>query len=216
LSLLTSIQSGTQIMNTDSSTASSKYGSVAQAFHWATAIAVLAAFILGPGGSEQHVYAAANDFARQWHETLGLSVFALSLLRILWRTVDTHPQPVPVAPLMAFAAKAVQVALYCLLFTLPLTAILGAWLEGHPLTLLAGLQIQAPFGAAHPVGVVLANLHTLLGDAILWLAGFHALAAIFHHVFLQDGVLSAMLPTRIARAVDLHSDRIKNAIATPS
>ena len=169
-------------MNTDSSTTASKYGSVAQAFHWVTAIAVLAAFILGPGGSEQHVYAASKDFGRQLHETLGLSVFALSLLRMLWRTVDTQPQPVALAPLMAFTAKAVQGALYCLLFAVPLTAILGAWFEGHPLTLLAGLQIHAPFGMAHPVGVVLATVHGWLGDAILWLAGFHALAAIFHHI----------------------------------
>lgn len=199
-------------MNTDSNTHSSKYGNVAQAFHWATAIAVLAAFILGPGGSEQHVYAASKDFARQWHETLGLSVFVLSLLRLVWRTVDTQPQSTPVAPLMAFAAKAVQVALYFLLFAVPLTAILGAWLEGHPLTLLAGLQIHAPFGMAHPLGVVLANLHTLLGGAILWLAGFHALAAIFHHVFLKDGVLSAMLPTGLARAVELRGDQTNRGV----
>ena len=196
-------------MDTDSSTTSSKYGSVAQAFHWVTAIAVLAAFMLGPGGSEQHVYAASKDFGRQLHETLGLIVFALSLLRMLWRTIDTHPQPVPLAPLMAFTAKAVQAALYCLLFAVPLTAILGAWFEGHPLTFLAGLQVSAPFGAAHPVGVALAAIHTWLGDGILWLAGFHALAAIFHHVFLQDGVLSAMLPTRIARAIELRSGRTR-------
>ena len=196
-------------MNTDSSLVLSKYGSVAQAFHWATAIAVLIAFILGPGGSEQHVYAASRDFGRQWHETLGLCVFALSLLRLVWRSVDTHPQPTPVAPLMAFAAKAVQVALYFLLFAVPLTAVLGAWLEGHPLTLLAGLQIHGSFGIAHPVGVVLANLHTLLADAILWLAGSHALAAIYHHVFLKDDVLSTMLPQRIASAVAVRGDPIK-------
>lgn len=199
-------------MNTDSNTPSSKYGNVAQAFHWATAIAVLAAFILGPGGSEQHVYGASKDFGRQWHETLGLCVFALSLLRLVWRSVDIHPQPTPVAPLMTCAAKAVQVALYFLLFALPLTAILGAWLEGHPLTLLVGLQVHAPFGMAHALGVVLANLHTLLGGAILWLAGFHALAAIFHHVFLKDGVLSAMLPTGIARAVELRSDQTNRGV----
>jgi cytochrome b561 len=32
-----------------------------------------------------------------------------------------------------------------------------------------------------------------LGDAILWLAGFHAAAAIYHHVVLKDGVLKAMM-----------------------
>jgi cytochrome b561 len=34
-----------------------RYGTVAQFFHWATAILVLVAFIYGPGGSESRVYA---------------------------------------------------------------------------------------------------------------------------------------------------------------
>lgn len=196
-------------MNTDSNTISSRYGGVAQAFHWATAVAVLAAFILGPGGSEQHVYAVSRDFERQLHETLGLCVFALSVLRIVWRTFDTHPQPPQLAPLMVIASKAVQLTLYLLLFAVPLTAILGAWFEGHPLTLIAGLQIHAPFGIDHKAGAAISNIHTWLGDAILWLAGLHALAAIYHHVLLRDSVLSTMLPQWIARAVAVPSYRSK-------
>ena len=38
------------------------------------------------------------------------------------------------------------------------------------------------------------DVHGVLGDAIMWLAGLHAAAAIFHHLVLKDGVLSAMLP----------------------
>ncbi len=79
---------------------------------------------------------------------------------------------------MAVAAKAVQWALYLLLFALPLTATAGAWLEGHPLTLLAGVTIPSPLGVSHDVGATIARIHTWLGDAILWLAGFHALSFI--------------------------------------
>ena len=32
--------------------------------------------------------------------------------------------------------------------------------------------------------------------AILWLAGLHAAAAIYHHLVLKDGVLLSMLPSR--------------------
>jgi cytochrome b561 len=37
-------------------------------------------------------------------------------------------------------------------------------------------------------------VHGLLGDSIIWVAGLHAAAAIFHHAVLKDGVLAAMLP----------------------
>jgi cytochrome b561 len=44
------------------------------------------------------------------------------------------------------------------------------------------------------VGATIARIHTWLGDAILWLAGLHALAGLYHHVVLKDGVLASMLP----------------------
>lgn len=107
-----------------------RYGAVAQAFHWVTAILVVVAFTFGPGGSEQRVYSPARDFDRQLHETLGLCVFALVVLRLLWRMLDTRPEPVPVSRWMDLSAKAAHWALYLLMFALPLTAIAGAWLEG--------------------------------------------------------------------------------------
>jgi len=171
-----------------------RFGSVAQAFHWVTAILVLVTFIYGPGGSEQSIYSPARDFDRQLHETLGLCVFALVAMRVLWRAVDTRPDPPQVSRWMGVAAKAVQLVLYLLLFALPLTAIFGAWLEGHPLTFLTGVEIPSFLGVSHDAGATIATIHTWLGDAILWLAGFHALAGIYHHVILKDNVLTSMLP----------------------
>lgn len=97
---------------------------------------------------------------------------------------------------MGFAAKLVQAALYVLLVAVPLTAIGGAWLEGHALTLLGGVMIPAPIGESHALGAKIAKVHTWLGDAILWVAGAHAAAGLFHHYVLKDGVLRSMLPPR--------------------
>lgn len=171
-----------------------RYGAVAQAFHWLTAIVVLVAFIYGPGGSEQRVYAASRDFDRQLHETLGLCVFVLAVLRLAWRGIAPHPAPPDVPRWMGLASKLVQWGLYVLLFALPLTAITGAWLEGHPIAFLGGLQIPPALPLSHDTGASIATLHTWLGDAIMWLAGAHALAALYHHVMLKDGVLASMLP----------------------
>lgn len=173
-----------------------RYGAAMQTLHWLTAIVVLAAFVYGPGGSEARVYAAARDFERQLHETLGLCVLALVMLRIVWRILGTHPAPPPAPAWMAFAARGVQVALYALLFAVPLTAIAGAWLEGHALTLLGGLTIPPVLGQSHALGEKIAEVHTWLGDAIVWLAGVHAAAGLFHHYVLGDGVLRSMLPRR--------------------
>jgi cytochrome b561 len=170
------------------------YDSVAQFLHWCTAAFVLVAFIYGPGGPEQRVYSSVHAFDRPFHETLGLCVFALVLIRLLWRAITTRPEAPPVSRWMVVAATAVQWGLYLLLLALPLTAITGAWLEGHPLTLLAGVEIQPLLSESHDMGAIFASIHTWLGDAIMWLAGFHALAALFHHAVLKDDVLVSMLP----------------------
>ncbi|WP_428422282.1 cytochrome b [Methylibium sp.] len=172
------------------------YSAPTQVLHWLTAVLVLIAFIYGPGGSEERVYAAAGDFERQLHETLGLCVLALVVLRILWRALDKRPEPPPVARWMSLTAGLVQTALYVLLFAVPLTAIGGAWLEGHALSLLAGVELAPPLAESHALGARIAEVHTWLGDAILWLAGAHAAAGLFHHYALKDGVLRSMLPHR--------------------
>jgi cytochrome b561 len=171
-----------------------RYGAVTQLLHWATAILVVVAFVYGPGGSEQRVYSAAKDFDRQLHETLGMSVLALTLLRLAWRAFHAAPEDPPMPQWMKAASKLVRGALYVLLLAVPLTAISGAWLEGHPLTLLGNVRIGPLLAEAHGVGSIIASIHTWLGDAILWVAGLHAAAALYHHFIRRDRVLRSMLP----------------------
>jgi cytochrome b561 len=171
-----------------------RYGAVAQLFHWLTVVLVGTAYILSPGGREERIYSAAVDSARQTHETIGLLVVALVLLRILWRLFEPAPEPPPMAAWMKHAASAAHLALYALLVAIPLTAIAGAWLEGHPLTVFGFGNVGPMLSQAHDLGQAIANIHTILGNVIIWLAGFHAAAALFHHFVLRDSVLVSMLP----------------------
>jgi len=98
---------------------------------------------------------------------------------------------------MDVSSKLAHFALWALLLVLPVTALLALGGEGHPLTLLGGVRIdQLPWIADSAVAGMFdwGDVHKFLGDAIMWLAGLHAVAAIFHHVALKDGVLSSMLP----------------------
>jgi cytochrome b561 len=106
--------------------ASVRYGSVAQALHWVTAVPRPDRVHLRPWGIRAaRVYSPARDFDRQLHETLGLCVFALVVMRVFWRTVDTRPGYPQSPRWMVVAAKAMHGALYALLFALPITAIAG-------------------------------------------------------------------------------------------
>ena len=71
--------------------------------------------------------------------------------------------------------------------------------EGHPLTLLGGIRVNdMPLIAQSALASMAdwGDVHGFLGDAMVWLSGLHALAALWHHRVLRDGVLLSMLPPR--------------------
>jgi len=123
-----------------------------------------------------------------------MSVFILTLARLGWRLASPSLQRPPMAPWMRRFSGFVHFLLYALLVATPLTAIAGAWLEGHPLTLFALGNIPPLVPKNADLGHRIAELHALLGDVVVWLAGLHAAAALFHHFVLRDDVLASMLP----------------------
>jgi len=171
---------------------SSRYGVGAQVFHWLTVVLVLAAYVLSKGDGYS-LYSAAADGIRRIHETLGMLVFIVVVLRLLWRLIDRTPATEPMPGWMAAAANLVQFALYALLIAIPATAVLGTWLEGLPVTF-PGFDIAPQIAQAHGLGQLIIVVHTTLGNVILWVAGVHAAAALFHHFYLRDGVFKSMAP----------------------
>lgn len=63
-----------------------RYDAVSRVFHWLTAVAVVIAFILGPGGFGRLMRNGVDPATRLdivWHESLGLLVFGLTAVRLL-------------------------------------------------------------------------------------------------------------------------------------
>lgn len=182
-----------------------RYDAISRAFHWLTVIAVVIAFILGPehfGRTMRQGIDPATISGVVWHETLGLFVFVMTLLRLIWVAVRPDAPQIPMAPPMQLMAKLMHLALWALMLALPISALLALGGEGHPLTLLGGVRVEQIPLIGNSALAKLADwgdLHGLLGNAILWLAGLHAAAAIYHHVMLKDGVLLTMLPPKKAR-----------------
>lgn len=181
------------------------YDPLSRAFHWITAVAVTVAFILGPGGFGRLMRNGVDPASRLdivWHESLGLLVLTLTVVRLIWVAARPAAPRFEMSPLMHGVAKLVQWLMWVLLLALPLTALLALGGEGHPLTVLGGVRVdQMPWIANNPVAhwADWGDVHGLLGDTIMWLAGLHAVAALFHHFILKDGVLASMLPHRRAR-----------------
>ena len=173
-----------------------RYTATARLFHWLTALLVVVAYVVSVGGPETRVYSPTNDFSRGLHELLGISVFALTLARVFWRAVFPPPKSPEMPIWMELGARFGHWATYALLVIVPVTAVLGAWFEGHPLTVLALGNIQPWLPQSRQLGLVLDNVHGWVGNVLIWLAGLHAAAALYHHFWRRDTVLVSMLPGR--------------------
>lgn len=170
-----------------------KHNAITRLIHWITALLVIAAFALGPEDIDE-MENPGLDWGLQAHETLGLLIFGLTIFRIVWIFFTQKPLDVPMSRTMQIASKAVQGMLYLLLLSVPLTAVLGTWLEGDSLSLFRNATIVSPFATSENLGELLLDIHPALADILIWLAGAHAAAGLFHHYILKDEVLKSMLP----------------------
>lgn len=182
-----------------------RYDTLSRVFHWATAIVVTIAFILGPEGFGRLMRQGVDPATRSdivWHESLGILVLVLTALRLVWIALRPATPQFQMAGWMHLAGRLMHIALWVILVALPISAFLALGGEGHPLTLLGGVRVDwmAPIAESGIAKMAdWGDVHQFLGDAIMWLAGLHAAAAIFHHVVLKDGVLASMLPQRRSR-----------------
>lgn len=169
-----------------------KYNRVTRLLHWLTALLVVATFALGPEDMDE-MENPGLDSGVQIHETLGLIIFGLTVLRLVWVFLAQPRVDIPMPRLMSASAKAVQGVLYLLLLFVPFTAIFGTWLEGDTLALVQNVAIHSPVSINENLGERLLDLHPMLADILMWLAGAHAAAALFHHYVLKDAALKSML-----------------------
>jgi cytochrome b561 len=181
-------------------TTSTRYDTVSRVFHWLTAFAVIAAFILGPEHFGRLMHQGLDPATRLdivWHESLGVAIFVLTLLRLLWVAIRPAAPVVDMAGWMKIASKGGHFLLWVLMLIAPLSAFLALGTEGHPVTLLGNVRIdELPWVKALPIADAAdwGEVHGFLGDVIIWLAGLHAVAALYHHYILKDSVLMSMLP----------------------
>lgn len=172
------------------------YTRTARLLHWATALAVLAIAVLGlwiawaPPQEEALKLRLYNI-----HESLGISVLLLTLLRLVWRR--RHPPP-PIRPpppaLLHRAAFATHAALYALLLAMPVVGFLATNAWGFPLRWFGLIPLPSPLGRHEALAPLLTALHGWMALALGLLVALHAAAALWHHWGRGDDTLRRMLP----------------------
>lgn len=164
---------------------STRYGSVAIAIHWSSALAVVLAFIAGMVMANATPVPVALLIA---HIVLGLTVFALTLLRIVWWwAADKHPAPPADQPQwQQTTANVVHGLLYVLLILMATSGIATIVSSGAIGAIASGVALP-DFSELIP-----RVAHGIMSKLLLALFVVHLGAALFHQFVKRDRLLARM------------------------
>ncbi|CAM5795289.1 cytochrome b [Rhizobacter fulvus] len=186
------------------STDAGSYGAVAIGLHWLLAIALVGAFSVG-------VYMHDLPFSPQrlrlfnWHKWAGITILALSVLRLLWRVTHRPPPLAPAVlnampPWQCHAHHATHALLYGLFLAVPLAGWAYTSAAGFPVVWFGVLPLPdwVPVDKALATDV-LKPLHQTLAFALAALALLHVAAALKHQWIDRDGLFWRIWPRRAPR-----------------
>jgi cytochrome b561 len=183
-------------------TRQARYDAVAIGLHWLIAVGILALIVIGLSMYHLDLDLMTKFRLYQLHKSIGITVLLAAVLRLGWRmTHKPPPLPLTMPESERKAAEVAHIALYALLFFLPLTG--WALVSASPLNLPTVLYSvlpwpHLPFFAElqnkAPVEHVLKLIHGKGAWLLIALLAIHIGAAVRHHLVRGDGILYRMLP----------------------
>lgn len=178
----------------------SRYSATAIWLHWLLAVAIVSAFGVG-------LYVEGLPFSPQklklinWHKWAGVTILALSALRLLWRLTHRPPAlPAKVSLGMpgwqVSAYHATHHLMYALFFIVPLAGWAYSSAKGFPIVWFGVLPLPDLVGKDEALAQILKGVHALAAFALMGLVTLHVAAALKHHLIDRDGLLERMRPGR--------------------
>ena len=179
---------------------SNRYTLTAIALHWVLALALIGLLAFG-------WYMVDLPFSPtklkyfNWHKWAGMTILALSVLRLLWRFTHRPPAlPARMAAAMPrwqhVAHHGVHVLLYVLFLAVPLLGWTYSSAAGFPVVWFGVWQLPDLVAPNPALAEALKPWHMISAYTLAVLIVLHIAAALKHQFVDRDGLLQRMLPGR--------------------
>lgn len=171
---------------------SERWGTLARLFHWAIVLMLIGQFIMAeiaedlPLGMEKIAVLAR-------HKSVGITILLLAVLRLGWRALNPTPRAPAGAPWEHALARGAHVALYGLLFAMPLSGWMMSSAKNYPVSWFNLLPLPNLVPVSESIYEFMHETHELLATALIVIAAAHVLGALRHHFIKNDDVLKRML-----------------------
>ena len=177
------------------------YSTPARWLHWLVAAGIVLQYLLGERAEEA---AEAGKLSLQLaslaqHKSVGITVLALALVRVIWRALNQPPE-LPETyqqanPVLAQFSKVAHIALYSLLFFLPISGWLMSSASAYSVSWFGVLTLPDLIGPNEGAKEWLRSAHHLGAKVLFVLALIHIAAAFKHWLIDKSGVMGRMAST---------------------
>jgi cytochrome b561 len=181
-----------------------RYTRLAMLFHWLVAllIAINVTLVLT-------VDYLPDTFERPMidlHKSIGLTVLGLAIMRLLWRFANPPPAlPLSYAPWERKLAHAAHIALYLLIFLMPITGWIhdSAWKDAptHPLNLYGvipwfriGIITHQDPATKEQIHALFSAIHASLAYVLYAMVAVHVVGALKHQFVDKEPEVQRMWP----------------------
>ena len=171
-----------------------RYTAIAQAFHWLIAALVVTQFVLANMADDLPIGLHKLALLAR-HKSFGMTVLMLAILRLLWRLKNPPPAlPPGMRPWERFLARTTHAVFYTLLFGMPITGWMMSSAKNYSVSWFGVFTWPNLIGKNESAFEALRTTHGILAGVLFYTAILHILAALKHHFWDKDDVLTRMLP----------------------
>jgi cytochrome b561 len=173
---------------------SERYTTTAIVLHWVVGIAILVLIGLGWYMVDIPKKTPERAFFFNLHKSIGVTVAAFVLLRILWRVFNAPP-PLPrsIPAWQIAAAKWTHALLYLCMVLMPVFGFVGSNFGKYGVKYF-GLQVGPFFPEDAAMVSLFQSFHRWTSYVLVALIALHVAAALKHAIVDRSGVLRRMLP----------------------
>ncbi|MBI6550100.1 cytochrome b [Xenorhabdus lircayensis] len=172
---------------------STRFGHISVLIHWLVALAVYGIFALGLWMVTLSYYDTWYHRAPELHKSIGIFIFMVMVIRVIWRFISPPPKPLASYSLFTrISSKLAHFTLYVVLFGILASGYLISTADGESISVFGWFELPATLTGQGIQADTAGVIHLYLAWIVVVLSLLHGLAALKHHFIDRDTTLKRM------------------------
>ncbi len=171
-----------------------RYGLVTKTFHWTMFALIVFLLLMGPLSHYFPRDSAEKFFVTWLHQSIGLTVFMLVILRFIWKFINPKPDyPIAMPNWQKRVSSVVHYLLYAAILLQPIAGMIMVRSKGRDINFFNIFSIPGFPEPNETLNEIAGFLHQeVFGKALLIFVIVHVLSALYNFFIVKDNILQKM------------------------